>query len=72
MLTMFEMLLPLILIVLITLPLIPVFKGKKSISTAKRRMLTHVCCFSQYCWYLFSLRQQRRMPLWRVRKQRYR
>lgn len=45
MLTMFEMLLPLILIVLITLPLIPVFKGKKSISTAKRRMLTHVCCF---------------------------
>ncbi len=45
MLTMFELLLPLILIVLISLPLVNVFRGKKSVSVAKRRMITHVCFF---------------------------
>lgn len=41
----FILLLPLILIVLISLPLVNVFRGKKSISVAKRRMVTHVCFF---------------------------
>ena len=42
---MFELLLPLILIALISLPLVNVFRGKKSVSVAKRRMITHVCFF---------------------------
>ena len=45
MLNMFELLLPLILIALISLPLVNVFRGKKSVSVAKRRMITHVCFF---------------------------
>lgn len=45
MLNAFELLLPLILIVLISLPLVNVFHGKKSASVAKRRMITHVCFF---------------------------
>ena len=45
MLNMFELLLPLILIALISLPLVKVFRGKKSVSVAKRRMITHVCFF---------------------------
>lgn len=44
-LSLFEVLLPLLLIVLISIPLINVFRGKKSISCAKRRMIMHVCCF---------------------------
>lgn len=45
MLNIFELLLPLILIALISLPLVNVFRGKKSVSVAKRRMITHVCFF---------------------------
>ena len=45
MLNMFDLLLPLILIALISLPLVNVFRGKKSVSVAKRRMITHVCFF---------------------------
>ena len=45
MLNAFELLLPPILIVLISLPLVNVFRGKKSASVAKRRMITHVCFF---------------------------
>ena len=45
MLNMFELLLQLILIALISLPLVNVFRGKKSVSVAKRRMITHVCFF---------------------------
>lgn len=45
MLNMFELLLPLVLIILISLPLVNVFRGKKSVSCAKRRMITHVCFF---------------------------
>lgn len=45
MLTMFELCMPLLLIVLISLPLVNVFRGKKSVSVAKRRMITHVCFF---------------------------
>lgn len=45
MLNMFELLLPLTLIALISLPLVNVFRGKKSVSVAKRRMITHVCFF---------------------------
>ena len=45
MLNMFELLLPLILIALISLPLVNVFRGKKSVSLAKRSMITHVCFF---------------------------
>lgn len=45
MLNMFELLLPLVLIVLISLPLVNVFRGKKSANVAKRRMVMHVCFF---------------------------
>ncbi|MEE0830907.1 MAG: ATP synthase subunit C [Longicatena sp.] len=45
MLTWIEMLMPLLMIVLISLPLIPVFQGKKTVKTAKRRMLSHICFF---------------------------
>ncbi len=45
MLNAFEVVLPLILIILISLPLVNVFRGKKSVSVAKRRMITHVCLF---------------------------
>ncbi|MGX8834918.1 ATP synthase subunit C [Amedibacillus sp. YH-ame6] len=45
MLNVFEILLPMVLIVLISLPLVNVFRGKKSVSVAKRRMITHVCFF---------------------------
>lgn len=45
MLSMFVLLLPLALIVLISLPLIKVFKGKTSIKSTKVRMVTHVALF---------------------------
>lgn len=45
MLTKFELILPLILIVLISLPLIPVFQGKKSVKTAKFRLGLHTAMF---------------------------
>lgn len=45
MLNAFELLIPFILIVLISLPMVNVFRGKKSVSVAKRRMVTHVCFF---------------------------
>lgn len=45
MLTWIEMLMPLLMIICITLPLIPVFQGKKPVKSAKRRMMTHVCFF---------------------------
>lgn len=45
MLSIFELLLPLVLIAFISLPLVSVFRGKKSASIAKRRMVTHVCFF---------------------------
>lgn len=45
MLTMFELLLPLILIILISLPLVNVFRGKTTAKTAKTRLIAHVCMF---------------------------
>lgn len=45
MLTTFELVLPFILIVLISLPLINVFRGKTSAKSAKFRMLMHICLF---------------------------
>lgn len=45
MLNMFEMMLPLVLIVLISLPLINVFRGKVSAKSAKSRMVMHICLF---------------------------
>jgi len=44
-LTLVEILLPLLLIVLITLPLIKVFRGKVTVQSAKRRLATHVVGF---------------------------
>ena len=41
-LTIFEIVLPLLLIVLITLPLIKVFKGKVGVASAKKRLYTHI------------------------------
>lgn len=46
MLSLFEMLIPLVILVLIFIPVIPVFQGKKSVKSAKRRMLVHGCCFA--------------------------
>lgn len=45
MLNTFELVLPLALIVLISLPLINVFRGKTSARSAKTRMITHICLF---------------------------
>ncbi len=61
MLNAFELLLPLILIVLISLPLVNVFRGKKSASVAKRRMITHVCFFFAICLEQYSLLLLRHM-----------
>ncbi|MCD4826860.1 MAG: ATP synthase subunit C [Acholeplasmataceae bacterium] len=44
-LSLVEILLPLLLIVLITLPLIKVFRGKVSVKSAKRRLVTHITGF---------------------------
>lgn len=44
-LTLIEILLPLVLIVLITLPLIKVFRGKVTVQSAKRRLFTHIAGF---------------------------
>ncbi len=40
-----ELVLPLILIVLISLPLVNVFRGKTSAKSAKMRMVTHIALF---------------------------
>ncbi len=45
MLSLVEILLPLVLIGLISLPLIRVFKGKVSAKSAKARLLTHIAFF---------------------------
>ena len=45
MLTWMELVLPLILIVLISLPLIKVFRGKTTAKTAKNRLITHIASF---------------------------
>lgn len=45
MLNTIELLLPLILILLISLPLVNVFRGKTSAKSAKARLITHICLF---------------------------
>lgn len=45
MLNTFELLLPLVLIVLISLPLVNVFRGKTSAKSAKVRVITHIALF---------------------------
>ena len=45
MLNTFELLLPLVLIVLISLPLVNVFRGKTSAKSAKLRVITHIALF---------------------------
>lgn len=45
MLNTFELLLPLLLIVLISLPLVNVFRGKTSAKSAKLRVVTHIALF---------------------------
>lgn len=45
MLSMYELLIPLVVIVLISLPLIAVFRGKTTAKSAKLRMITHICLF---------------------------
>lgn len=44
-LSLVEILLPLLLVVLITLPLIKVFRGKVTVQSAKKRLLTHIAGF---------------------------
>lgn len=46
MLSLVELCIPFIILVLMFIPLIPVFQGKKSVKVAKRRMITHGCCFA--------------------------
>jgi len=45
MLNIIELLIPMVLIVLISLPLIKVFKGKVSAQSAKTRLVTHIVMF---------------------------
>lgn len=45
MLNTFELLLPFVLIVLISLPLVNVFRGKTSAKSAKFRVITHIALF---------------------------
>lgn len=45
MLNMIELLIPMVLIVLISLPLIKVFKGNMSAQSAKTRLITHIVMF---------------------------
>ena len=45
MLNTFELLLPLVLIVLISLPIVSVFRGKTSAKSAKFRVITHIALF---------------------------
>lgn len=45
MLNIFELLVPMVLIVLISLPLVKVFKGKMSAQSAKTRLITHIVMF---------------------------
>jgi V/A-type H+-transporting ATPase subunit K len=44
-LSLIEIILPLLLVILITLPLIKVFKGEVSAKSAKSRLLTHIAGF---------------------------
>jgi V/A-type H+-transporting ATPase subunit K len=44
-LSLLEIILPLLLVILITLPLIKVFKGEVSAKSAKSRLLTHIAGF---------------------------
>ncbi|MDX9691747.1 MAG: ATP synthase subunit C [Acholeplasmataceae bacterium] len=55
MLTIFELLVPLFLIVLISLPLIKVFRGKASVRSAKSRLITHVLSFFSVIAFVFFL-----------------
>lgn len=41
----FYLITPLVLILLISIPLVNVFRGKKSGAVAKRRLITHLCLF---------------------------
>ncbi len=45
MLNLFELILPLVLIVLITIPLIKVFRGQVTVHSAKTRLITHIIGF---------------------------
>ena len=45
MLNVFELLLPLLILVLISLPLVNVFRGKVDAKSAKTRMIMHICLF---------------------------
>ncbi|NBK98990.1 MAG: ATPase [Erysipelotrichia bacterium] len=45
MLTLFEILIPAIMIAVIILPLIKVFKGETSVASARKRLATHVTMF---------------------------
>ena len=45
MLSPLELLIPFIILVLISLPLVNVFRGKTSVKSAKVRMVSHICLF---------------------------
>lgn len=55
MLTIFELLVPLFLIVLISLPLIKVFRGKANARSARSRLVTHVLSFFGIIAFVFLL-----------------
>ena len=50
--TVLEILLPLVAVVLLTLPLIKVFTGKVSAQSAKRRLGVHIRCFMLISCYV--------------------
>lgn len=53
MLTLIEFVLPLVLLVLITLPLIKVFKGKTTVESARKRLFTHIGGFFSIIAFVF-------------------
>ena len=55
MLSFYELLVPLFLIVLISLPLIKVFRGKASAKSAKTRLVTHVLSFFGVIAFVFLI-----------------
>lgn len=55
MLNFIELVLPLILIVLITLPLIKVFRGKTTVESARNRMFIHVTGFLAVIVFVFVI-----------------
>lgn len=53
MLSLLEIIVPLVLVVLIILPLVKVFQGKANAQTAKKRLYTHISLFFAMVLFMF-------------------